>query len=473
MGEDRQQLRQALERELRVSPDEMESIWQRLVEDGFVDNYESDETYQFDDLVDDAKETPEFRDIRSKRSDGAGRPLQKLKESFKVSLSPVEQERAAALSEVLARRADEHCMVAEFRKDVLGGVLSPTEARDFITSPAVGSFLRIRFEEWGTPTVGHRAEVICTDRDVEGFKWGPGIFETGFRPWIDRFISLYVEPPGLTKNVLYGSPRVRVPEGLHVDDRLSFTESEYEDEFMRERPESVVYYPWENRVYKVRALPGSLLDELRRLGELLTSVYGWRREDAIWFVLTGEAPYMNPLEVNASLLTGYPQSPPVSTITLEVAPWMPVDSIERTYREIQQQVLKGDSSKGNIKEPRILAVFHFVTEQTRVHGEQLGCQTLFDRWNEKYPEGHEWHYEKSPGHRGDRRLENFRRDFRRAREVVMSPEYEFPERQVNTRIEERQEGELQERRRTAGRELEENLGYLEGAPPEEYGHATD
>ena len=78
---------------------------------------------------------------------------------------------------------------------------------------------------------------------------------------------------------------------------------------MSEIPETVVRYPREARVHEVRALPGSLLDELLGLSSWLTVVYDWKQEDALWFVLTGKTPRINPMEVGASLLTGHRDSP--------------------------------------------------------------------------------------------------------------------------------------------------------------------
>ena len=116
-----------------------------------------------------------------------------------------------------------------------------------------------------------------------------------------------------------------------------------------------------------------------------------------------------------------------------------------------------------IKELRKLAVFRFVTEQTKVCGEQPSWQALFERWNEEYPEGHEWHYadassfgsHKSPWY-------TFQRDYRDTRRVVMEPDHYFPSRKVNTRLEKWQAEDLGRRRAAAKRDLGKIIARLEG-----------
>lgn len=320
------------------------------------------------------------------------------------------------------------------------------------------------FRNWGIPLLSHEAAVILTDEDVEGFRWGPGVFETGFRPWIDRFVSVSVNPPGITKNVLYGSHDIREPEGVRVDKRYFFRRSEEEDKHMRELPEVVVRYPWGDRIREVIGLPGSVLDDVRSLGNLLATLYRWKQEEAVWFLLTGTTPLINPLEISASLLTGSYRSPPVWTVTLEVAPWMAVSTVSEAYREIQKQILKGDSSTSGIKQERKLAVFRFVTEQTRAHGEQPPWQELFERWNEEYPEDHEWHYKKVRYPKS--RYESFQRDYRDAEKAVMRPHHDFPKRKVTTKLEEWQEEDLSRRRAAAEEDLDRIAGYLEGEEPD-------
>lgn len=461
---------------MRLSPTDMEPIRQRLEEAGEVDEaLFMESTYKklaFRDLVSAAQRLPEYKEIVTKTESRLkrGRPPQEIKEYFEVPLATLDQERAVALSEALALRAAKHKEVAAFRDDVLSGLITPEQARAFVISPAVRSFERRRFEEWDIPPVGHEATVVRTDSDVDGFRWGPNFsdfIKFGFRPWIDRFVEVYVEPPGVTKSILYASHDVCVPEGLRVDERYFFHESDEEDGLVSEVPESVVRYPWEDRVHEVKALPGSLLDKLLGLSNALAGVYGWNQEDALWFVLTGKTPPVSPLELSASLLTGYDRSPPVWTITLEVAPWVNPDTVKDVYQEILRQIKQGDVSKGNIKEERKLAVFRFVTEQTKVHGKLPEWPVLFEQWNEKYPETHKWHYESASSFNSSKsRWDRFQQDFRDVEKAVMNPPHRFPKRRVITRLEEWQEEDLSKRRAAAERDLQRKLNYLEGEDPD-------
>ena len=146
-----------------------------------------------------------------------------------------------------------------------------------------------------------------------------------------------------------------------------------------------------------------------------------------------------------------------------MAPWVNPDTVKDVYQEILRQIKQGDVSKGNIKEERKLAVFHFAVEQTKIHGKQPCWPTLLERWNKEYPEGHKWHYRNPSSHRSIKSpWDNFKGDFRTAEKAVMNPPYHFPKRRVTTRLEEWQEEGLGRRRAAAERDLQRKLGYLEG-----------
>lgn len=452
---------------MRLPPAQLESIWQELETRGEVQAALDDQTPEraLQDLVDAAHGTDLYGIVKNRPKSG-GRPPQERKEYFEITLGQYEKEKAEALSEALALGAARRPAVVAFRKDVLGGVISPNEAHAFVNSPAVRSFSRRLFERWGIPLVGHEATVVRTDKDVKGFRWGPDFsdfIKVGFRPWIDRFVSIYVDPPGVEKSILYGPGDINVPEEVHVDEHIFFRENDEVDEFVREVPEKVVRYPWEDRIHVVRALPNSLLDELLGLSNALTDVYGWRQEDALWFVLTGQTPRINSVEVGASLLTGHESSPPVWNVTLNVSPWVSADTVKGIYEQILRQIKGGDVSKGEIKELRKLRVFRFVTEQKKNLGECPSWQTLFDLWNQVYPEGHKWHYADASSFRSSKKpWDTFQRDYRDARQSVLEPEHYFPSQKVNTSLEAWQEEDLRRRRAAMGAELKMIVDYLDG-----------
>jgi hypothetical protein len=321
-----------------------------------------------------------------------------------------------------------------------------------VTSPAVRSFFREWFEEWGIPLFQHEARIVGRDEDHYESVWN--VIRSNFRPWIDRYVSVFVDPPGITRSVLYGPSSIRVPDAFAVDKRYFIHEEQ--DDIVVESTDVVLRFPWGDAVRRVRALPGSLWSELHDLSTLLVELYGWREEEAGWFVLTGETPYIDPIAVSASLLTGYRHSPPVWTVTMEVAPWVNAKTVTRIYREVQKQILQGDNSGTKL---RNVAVLRFVTGQTATHGGRPSWRVLLERWNRRYPEGHEWHYTKTAD--PNQRVRNFKRDYDRAKKVVMDPDHKFPKRRATTEFEHQEQQDLEVRRRAAEMHIDEIIATLE------------
>src|SRR5215216_46541 len=88
------------------------------------------------------------------------------------------------------------------------------------------------------------------------------------------------------------------------------------------------------------------LDELSWLANRLSRAYRWREDAAKWFVLTGVAPYVQPLSVtvsdHVSIKDYYPNT---ASIALMVEAWVDAKDVERVYRDVQRQVLGGDNRK--------------------------------------------------------------------------------------------------------------------------------
>jgi hypothetical protein len=76
-------------------------------------------------------------------------------------------------------------------------------------------------------------------------------------------------------------------------------------------------------------------------------------------------------------------------IALVLSPWVPAKEVERTYRNLQRRLLGRDNRP---VERRNLAIFKLGVEQARIHGKLPTWRSLLQRWNEIYPQGHEWHY---------------------------------------------------------------------------------
>jgi hypothetical protein len=452
MDEQRRRMRARLEKELDLPRGAGETVWQELEAKGLVAEVMQRRAL-FRDLLDEAKDSSEYWKAVGARKLPPGRRPQEIREHYEVELGEYENERAAALSEVLAQKAAMHHAVVRFRKEILGGrLLGPDEAHAFVTSPAVRFFWRPWFEEWEIPLLRHDARIDSQDEDHH--ELGVNVLKSGFRPEIDRYVSVFLDPPGITKSVLHGPPTIRVPAGLAVDKR--YLGHEEHDGVTVESPEVVFPFPSNGAIRKVRALPGSLLSELHDLSGLLVELYDWRQEQAGWFVLTGETPRIEPITVSASLLTGYRRIAPVWTVSLEVAPWVDAKEVTRIYREIQKQILQGDNSRVKV---RNLAILRFVTAQTAAQGKRPPWRTLLERWNETYPEQHEWRY--GNGKEPDRHVWNFRRDYDRAEKAVLRPNHHFPKRKATTSLEDWAQQNLEKRRIAAERFIDDVIETLD------------
>ena len=164
-----------------------------------------------------------------------------------------------------------------------------------------------------------------------------------------------------------------------------------------------------------------------RLNDLATDLcsrYPWGSEDAAWFVLTGEAPWVPPLTAHINRL---PSPRNQGTITITAAYWAPKAAVSEFYAEVKAEVKARIVDIAPTPSPRRLALFRFVVERSQgidqwgslkpgepksVHVQGLHIpqwRSLQAQWNEEHPEGHEWHY-------SDHR--NLRRDFNEAFEAL-------------------------------------------------------
>jgi hypothetical protein len=172
-----------------------------------------------------------------------------------------------------------------------------------------------------------------------------------------------------------------------------------------------------------------------RLNDLATDLcsrYPWQSEDAAWFVLTGEAPWVPPLTAHINRL---PSPRNQGTITITAAYWAPKAAVSEFYAEVKAEVRARIMDIAPTPSPRRLALFRFIVERSQgidqwgslkpegprsVHVQGLPVlhvqglhvpqwRSLQAQWNEEYPEGHEWHY-------SDHR--NLRRDFKEAFEAL-------------------------------------------------------
>jgi hypothetical protein len=132
------------------------------------------------------------------------------------------------------------------------------------------------------------------------------------------------------------------------------------------------------------------MKQLLRLAEKLSNYYPWEEGDALWFVLTGHAPPVRPLEVTISMpLFATPGShvPSTARITITAQAWVKAEHAERAFRDAQRQVLGGDPSSP--RDERTLEVVKFVARRIREHGKESWEQRR-KAWNETCRKG--WRY---------------------------------------------------------------------------------
>jgi hypothetical protein len=124
--------------------------------------------------------------------------------------------------------------------------------------------------------------------------------------------------------------------------------------------------------------------ELRKLGSILVNdYYGWDKEGAIWYVLTGDAPQLQPVRIRArgKLPVEY-YVPFQYDVTFSVLPWVPAKEVERAYRSAQKRLLEETPRE---TDTRILEVVQFWWEQFRAQGSMPSWPAWFKLWNQTHP----------------------------------------------------------------------------------------
>jgi hypothetical protein len=283
---------------------------------------------------------------------------------------------ARAMTALFALIGDQIPEVKEFREGVLRGErLSADKAHAFLSSHAARTFSRQWFKEWKIPFVDHRTEVL----DI-----GPR--DGNFNP-VDDSMTLYVDPPGVTKTVRYAYPR----EG-EANTRCSVQSGALMPIYASFPIESHGGYAYPSWLW-----PGSVVDELYDLSVELAEAFDWplasanvpggirpRSESAAWFVLTGEAPQVRPLKAVWDAKHGSKHLVPQWRIQLEVPPWLPEEEVLRAIRTLKRQRPKGRQMP---KVEKTLEVARFVWERERVDGysEPPPWTKWVEQWNIEYP----------------------------------------------------------------------------------------
>jgi hypothetical protein len=163
--------------------------------------------------------------------------------------------------------------------------------------------------------------------------------------------------------------------------------------------------------------PGSLLDHVHRFNAKWAKLYGWKEEDMLWVLLTGEAPRLNALKVNVRHSVGNQM-----TITLTAAPWISADVVKKNFQNVQQQVLTKDNQAIPLRSIRVL---RFVESVVRRRGKFPTWPELLAQWNKENPQ---WAYKSYRG---------LRQTYHRTLDKVVHAPFRFPEPKPSPKVEKR------------------------------------
>jgi len=285
---------------------------------------------------------------------------------FEVNLGEQEKKRAEAYAEHITRVVSTYQDVWGFREDYLGGrALEPEQAYALLESAGARHFSKKFFEAMGTPISGHTAEVVKHVLGHEGTE-------------VDQRVAVRFDPPGAIKTAQYAPHWVDLPKGETVHSRVCSYEDPARTTVKSPYSWPLSYRDREGFKETVYPWPGSVLCDLRDAVREVSRFLGWAEEQVVWLILTGEAPFLNPLKVSVDYSRGKP-----ATVKMEAAAWIPADVLVDNFRNIQQQVL----TKGSDRLPvRSLQVCAFVERHVQDANEKSVWPGLWKKWNSENPD---------------------------------------------------------------------------------------
>jgi hypothetical protein len=320
------------------------------------------------------------------------------------------QAMVGAMKMLFASLADQIPEVKEFREEVLPGrFLTADEAHSLIASEAARIFDLRLFEKWNIPVIGHKSALV--ERDTRSDRGG-----------IYARATVRVDPPGITKTVRY------------VDAYNSLKEEDVAATRASAQGDAVIpihrHFPIEwhgDHTYPSWLWPGSVVDKLYDLSVELASTFDWplpsvgnlsgtrpRSESAAWFVLTGEAPQVRPIDARWEEKHGSTYLSPQWRIQLTIPPWLSEKEVLQAFRTLRRQRPKGRQMP---KTAKPLEVARFVWERERHDGyrEPAPWTAWLKQWNKKHS-----------GHRIET-ASNFRTYFIRGAAAVTHLNFDWPD----------------------------------------------
>jgi hypothetical protein len=364
----------------------VDKVWEKLVSEGNVEwalkePVESALNVLLDDarpIVDGArmqKELYELPDFDDREPSRQGR-LDERQET-RPRLDALEQERAVAFEEHVARIAADDPLVRHYRDRVLDGkLLTAGRAQSLVSSPASWFLSREMFDRLGVP-VGDQITGLVVEHERPGVNHGT-------RP----DLTLRVEPPG-----------VEVTEIRNLRLRAL--------EFVSETDGSDL----------ILVDAQSILGELTELVDMLAQAYPWPlREEITNFVLTGAPPSVPPVRAsNSQKVTPYPSTSPFggfeyTTITVTAAPWISSKYVEAAWREARREV-SGDHKYRRIEEKGLKMIRFVAGFEEAPKGRSLLAAWNNTEWVKKNPR---WSYDEGKPGESSR----FWKDYHRARRAL-------------------------------------------------------
>lgn len=279
---------------------------------------------------------------------------------FYVTPSEAENERARGISAYYAALAREEPDVTRFRKEILGNVLLPPDA--------VG--------QWAT-SIAAQYVLPADYAYLRGFQ----------SPTDHPLVEIVQTTPGAQPLESVVRLRDRGTGEMMTMHRMP--------------PEGFTSYSVGLAGETIEVYKGTTLHCLSRYGDELSRRYGWGQEWAMWFILTGIAPPIHPLEASQEFkLLGGPGRPETThrqVVTLTLEPWVSEHTLVEAYRRLRYD-LRGEQGRTSLK---TLTLFCFIMEREGVRSlakaatrrDAVQWTARMHEWNDLHRESHpDWLY---------------------------------------------------------------------------------
>lgn len=416
------------ESELRVRAEKIREVtdasWQYLVEQGFVGESVGGFGEAEDDpvgyLVAQLDRLYAAVPARSKNQKPKGRETSE--EKVPPELGEYERDRSELFSRYLAKLAAPDGYVRQstegpvtvypeverFRREYLNDtLLSGDQARALLASPVAARWPLMELGLQGIPVIGHSYQVEEDKHDDKG-----------------PYSLVKISVPG-SRNPWFKDRRQLKAGAWEWLDAQGDAKTN-----AKPRREFKTGYPPKNETWKILPYPGadgfthrtvvkpsSVLGDLHKLVSRLIRRYPWEESDAVWFVLTGETPWVAPLTWQFRGTGGGLDSWSYGRITLRVEPWVPAQIVKQVYSSVQHQLLGKDNKRVGKKNREL---FRFVIGRMGPGGSLPKARELVKEWDRENPQ---WRY----GHDDTNQVRRFRRDYNLARRSLAAPNYELGE----------------------------------------------